>query len=365
MTQRAIGRRGLIGRAGLLALAALPARRARADMALAGPMPGGVPILAVAGPEDSDVADIGRVLRAPLAGALEAGEALSLRFAGGRDGVVGSNHFDASAAPDGETALLLPGAAMVAAISGSTRVHFDPAHWLPLLGACGSGVLMARPMSGGDRLRLACGGAEDPAVAALLALDLLGEMAVAVPGERNVAMAGGTAIALPGGADRPRPAAAAAPPNALFVFGTGIPRRLPALAQAGFAPMFSLGDPLDPRLTARDPVLPTVPSFIELLGPPARGHAPLLRAWQGLAAASLLTAGLVVPALAPQAALSRWRRATAAAASTQSVLRDLAERGERLAPGPASARLMALAQPDAAATAQFRAWLGARLATRL
>jgi hypothetical protein len=139
----AIGRRSFSVLLASTATTAVTGFRARAESALAAPIGADGPIIAVAGPPRSEAAQWADLLCSPLAPLAAPGE-LRVCYLGGRDGVTGTNIFDARALPDGRAALLFPGGAALAWLVGDTRVRFDASGLSPQLAAVGSGVVCAR-----------------------------------------------------------------------------------------------------------------------------------------------------------------------------------------------------------------------------
>jgi hypothetical protein len=308
------------------------------------------PAIDVAGPPDCTVAAWARRLRGPLAAGLMQGGPLALRYAGGVDGVTGANQFDARVVPDGQNALLFPGSVAMAWLADDGRVRLDPAHMLPLVAMFGPGVLMVqggltagaawRGAPGpGRKLRLAVGPGPDPALTALLGLDLLGIGAVGVP-----AWPDPVAVARAGAAD------------AVFLHGPSAALQAPALLADGFRPALSTerhGPAADPALAA--------PFFLTGVPESRLRRDPLVEAWRATAAASTLCAVLVVPRMTPAAAIGRWRRAAAMAITDDEV--DAAAQREALRLAAGSDAAGALAPMEVGGTTQLalRRWMALRV----
>ncbi len=321
---------------------AVTGRRAQADSALAAPIDADGPTIAVAGPPDSDAARWAGLLRGPL-GPLAAPGALRLRYLGGRDGVTGANMFDARALPDGQAALLFPGAAALAWLVGDTRVRFDAARLLPMLAAVSAGVLCTR---GGARglaagpLRLGCDALVAPSLSVLMALDMLG-----VP-VRPVLAAPGCIEAVQRGEV-----------DAVFARGLDMPAQLASLRQAGLLPVFSVSFPHPAFAAPATPDLPDLASMLD--GTPAGDH-PLLAAWHAVTAASLLDAVLALPRLCPDTSLARWRGACDQARATNALAGRLPG-NMRLLTGNDSAAALGTVLVSGAMQDTLHQWMATRL----
>ncbi len=261
----------------------------------------------VAGPDGGRVDRIALQLAPLLARYVSPGINIRRRGAGGADGVTGANQFTTRASPDGETVLLVPGAAALAWLMGDTRAHFDTASWVPVMAGLSSGVVAGRlppaRIAPGTKLRLAAEltGFDLPA---LLAVELLGATVIPVRGLRNDNAA--------------RDALIQGAVDLVFLRERQVPERLAALQRAGAMPLFSLGTATDGGALARDPLLPDVPDFFEycrLLRMTALDGS-LFHAWRAAAASSQLDFALVLPQLTPAAAVAIWRQAAASAADT-------------------------------------------------
>jgi hypothetical protein len=249
---------------------------------------------------------------------------------GGADGVTGANQFEARVAPDGGTALLLPGSAATAWLVGDPRARFDAAGWVPAWAGLASAVLVSRaPLASGRPLRVGSARPAGPTLPALLALDLLG-IEVTPCDDRTA--------------------------DAVFLSGQGA--RAAVALQRGMAPVLTLGA-LDPAgAWGRDPAFPAVPTAAEAVS----RHAPpaLLAALRAASAAALLDAALVLPRLSPANRVALWRRACAEASGTAALANEAAALGVRAAPAPAAAVLMAAVAADVPTLLALRGWLDAR-----
>jgi hypothetical protein len=330
---------------GLAAAALARARPAWADTALADPITVDSPMVVVAGPGDSEAAHWARLLQAPLAAGLMSSTTLPLRFIGGRDGVTGANQFDARAVPDGSQALLFPGTVGLAWLAGDTRVRFEASHLLPLLVAVAPGVVMLRGGLTGRTshmpVRLACPSAPDRQAAALLALDLLNVPALPVGAAPDAASA-----ARDGAAD------------AVFVTGCDVPTQLRALAEAGLRPAFTIGAKLagaTAPLRGLD-----APDLMDLV-PDARRRDPLMQAWSGMAAASVIDVVLGIPKQSPAAAVTKWRTACDASLQSPDLSATRTTGCVRLLSGPEAANAVNAVLVSRDAQDALHRWLDTRL----
>lgn len=96
--------------------------------------------LIVAGSPGTGPARWAPVLAPALEVTLPSDGPINLQNVAGQDGVTGANLFDAQAS--GENALLVPGTAILAALSGDSRVHFDYQRWLPVALIAGSPLVV-------------------------------------------------------------------------------------------------------------------------------------------------------------------------------------------------------------------------------
>ena len=126
-----------------LALGSVLAMAAGAAGPVGPPFPDGATLL-VAGPEGGAVDSWAGWLAPSLGRALPPGTALRKDVVGGTDGVTGANQFEARIAPDGGTALLLPGSAAMAWLVGDPRARFDVSQWIPALAGVTPGLLVSR-----------------------------------------------------------------------------------------------------------------------------------------------------------------------------------------------------------------------------
>jgi hypothetical protein len=316
------------------ARAATPAAAIRATAPPSEPFPDRVRIL-VAGPRGGRMDRWADILEEAFARALPPETTLRQTLAGGADGVTAANQFEARAAPDGQTVLLLPNEAPLAWLTGDPRARFDVANWLPVMTGLTSGVLVSRvPASAlrpGMRLRVATSVPAGPELAALLGLYLMGIEPVPAFGLRD---AGRSLQALRGRAV-----------DAVFLLGPNVPSLLANAAAAGAAPLFTLGVPSPGGLQC-DPLLPG--------GTPPTG--PLAKAWRSAAAATQIEFALVLPPLTPAAMVAQWRHA----ATEVSQALQPSTPGVRLLSAPEANTATAAIAADSTAMLALRRWLAAR-----
>lgn len=349
-SRRGTGRRGFVlALGGMAAVAAARAATPPAVIhaaALPEPFPDRVKIL-VAGPRGGRMDRWADLLEAGFARALPPETTLHQTLAGGADGVTAANQFEARAAPDGQTVLLLPNEAPLAWLTGDPRARFDVANWLPVMTGLTSGVLVSRvPASAlrpGMRLRVATSVPAGPELAALLGLYLMGIEPVPAFGLRD---AGRSLQALRGRVV-----------DAVFLLGPNVPSLLANAAAAGASPLFTLGVPTPGGLQC-DPLLPEVPTAAELMtalgGTPPTG--PLAKAWRSAAAATQIEFALVLPPLTPAAMVAQWRHAATEVSQTL----QPSTPGVRLLSAPEANTATAAIAADSTAMLALRRWLAAR-----
>ncbi len=335
----------LVGRRELWPLAALAAAgasacgrpvRAKPDAALPSDL-----TLLVAGPPSGPTDGWATVLLPALSRSFPAGTRLDREVVGAADGVTGANQFETRTAPDGSTALLLPGSAILAWMVGDPRAQFDAARWVMTLASMAPAVLASRiPLARigpGARVRVAAGGPAGHDLPALLGLELLGAEVVPV-------FDAGTDAVLSGEAD------------ATLLRGRTVLPAVQACAAAGAPPVLALGSWQGRGQPARDPGFPDVPSLTELLGPPSA--APLIAALHAAATAAQIDTEVVLPKLTPAGAVAVWRYACAQAAAAPEVQTEAARLGLRTLATPNAAAFAV----NAPALLELRRWLSARFA---
>jgi hypothetical protein len=330
---------------------AAPAEAVNPEHPNGNPLAGGATLL-VAGPDGGEVDRWARTLLPFLARALPPGAAVRKIVSGAADGVTGANRFDVRTVPDGTTLLIAPGTAALAWLNGDPRVHFDVAHWVPVLAGTSPGIVAGRVQLGslqpGAPLRIAAispGGAD---MAALLALELLGFEPVAVFGLE-------TADA---GLDAFRQQAV----DLVFLHGERVPAQVAAARALGAVPLFSLGTLDATGARIREPQFPDLPHLVEvcasLRGAPPAG--PLYAAWRAAAAAAQADFGVLLPQLSPATLIALWRRTAVQAVATPELQSAAGKEGVTLIAGPLAAAGTAAIAVDANTLIELRRWLQRR-----
>ncbi|HTQ70918.1 MAG TPA: hypothetical protein VMH92_05425 [Acidocella sp.] len=322
-------RRHMLG--ALAASALLPGTaRAQAEaQAALGPMN-----LLVAGPDGGLTSRWGSALALAMANAFPGTPNIVAEPVGGLDGVTGANRLDALMVPDGRSAAILPGAALIAYLIGDSRVHFDPTHWTPLLTGCKSGVLMLRAPNGTvptlntlqkmAPLRIGAAQPQSDDLAALLALARLGISTAPVFG-------------LHSSEDKTR-AFIAGTVDSVFICGEGVPEDLTPLTASGAVPAFCIGAPGPDGTAGPDPLFPGL-ALPTALGPAV---SPFLEsAYEAAAAAARLDFLLVLPRLSDPGAVAQWRSAAQDAAATPAL--SAAAQASSITLQPSSVLTIALA----------------------
>ena len=294
-------RRHLLG--GMAALAASPAFAPAAAWADTGAAPLN---LLVAGPDGGQTSRWGNACALAFSPFLPGAPDIIPQAVGGLDGVTGANQLDALVVPDGKTAAILPGAALIAYLTGNSRVHFDPTRWLPLLTGVNSGVLMLRAsiapslaaLRAAPPLRIAADQPQSRDLAALLGLARLGVATAPVFGLRDT--------------DAKTSAFIAGEVDAVFLCGEGVPEDAAALTASGALPFFSIGALQPDGTMGPDPFFPSL-ADARSLGPAISPEID--EAYQAAAAAAQLDFLLVLPKLTDPGAATLWAQAASQAAA--------------------------------------------------
>lgn len=319
-------RRHLLG--GMLGMAAVAAGSRRAWAA------GGPPLnLLVAGPDGGQTSRWANACALAISPGLPGTPSIVPQPVGGLDGVTGANQLDALVVPDGKTAAILPGLALIAYLTGDSRVHFDPTHWVPLLAGVNSGVLMLRgtapkadiaALRAGQPLRLAADQPQSRDLAAMLGLARLGIGTAPVFSLRDT--------------DAKIRAFIDGEVDAVFLCGEGVPEDIAPLTAAGAVPFFSIGALGANGTNGPDALFPGL-ADARSLGPAV---APELdAAYQAAAAAAQLDFLLVLPKLADPVAAANWTQAATQAATSPALLAAASASSISLQPAPALAGALA------------------------
>ncbi|AOX16384.1 hypothetical protein A0U89_03770 [Kozakia baliensis] len=307
------------------------------------------PRLIVGGGADSLPGEAAPLLSGPLAHGLTLSTPIATHFDLGRDGVTAANLFD-TAAPDteGATAILAPGAAIVASLAGDSRVHFDYSRWVSLMVAQRPVVTLARAelrhsirarlagMLHDHPVRIAVSQPTGVELASLLGLSLLGLHPVPVSGfatreDALSALQSGAVDAIqltPGPNDDLTKDIASAP--------------------GGAAPLFHFGLPVDNVPRFED-------AFLSAHGRTPAG--PLYNAWTALADAAGVALALALPMLTPPLLVARWRHAAMVAITDHNLKRWCAEQHLSVSTGADSAPILSDLTPDLTALLALRRWI--------
>ena len=303
------------------------------------------PTILVAGPAGGRIDHWAAVIAEPLGRALQQGSALSRQNVGGPDGVTGANQFQARTAPDGATALLVPGAAALSWLTGDSRVRFDAGWWVPLWGTDLSAALVSRvPLTPGRRVRMALRSVVGPELAALLALDLMGLEVVPVRAD----LAGARPIEW-------------TDVDIVLLRGADLRSGIADLASHGWALALGFGTIGANGELSRDPSLPDVPIAQELIGGgPAERVAELSAALRAVTAAMKLDLALVLPQLSPAALVAWWRSGCGGLSGAPAVQAEAVRSLVRpIGPGSAAANVSSISV-DAPVLLELRRWLAER-----
>lgn len=266
------------------------------------------PTLIIAGNTGTGPARWAPLLAPALQTALPAHAPINLRPVAGQDGVTGANLFDSQT---GGTALLISGSAVIAALCGDSRVHFDYQRWIPVFLASGAPVVVGRlefkrslrAFFQNHPVRVAVTSPTGIELPTLLALTMLSMNVIPVSG---LATSEASLAALRKGTVD----AVQLPPQ------VATPETLAALKAEGFEILFShatcTGD-MDLDFTRRPDI---VRQHVE--------RHPLFPAYQATAHAAALDAALVLQMLTAPASAALWRHAsqmTAEQAAVQATAR--------------------------------------------
>lgn len=303
------------------------------------------PTILVAGPAGGRLDHWADVIAEPLGRALQQGSALVRQNAGGPDGVTGANQFQARAAPDGGTALLVPGTAALSWLTGDTRVRFEAGRWIPLWGGNTSAALAGRVrLTTGRPLRMPVHSIVGPELTALLALDLTGCQVTPVGVDQPDAN-------LLGRSDL----------DIMFLRGAALQDEARLLAARGWSLVLSFGTIGPNGEVARDPSYSNLPIPQELIAG-SRGvvKTELALALRAVTAAMKLDLALVLPELSPAAVVAWWRRGCGALAAAAEVQTEALRTQVRPIGSGAAAATVSSITVDAPVLLALRRWLAER-----
>lgn len=349
-------RRQFLAMAGLSALVGIPAAHAGSLTHIAAIAPAGGtivdPTLLIAGSAESAAGRWGTVLAPALAQGLESPSPLPTHLTSGLDGVTGANQFDTRTVPDGTTALLVPGAALVASLAGDPRAHYDFGRWVPLMFSLVSPIVVGRADLHRTLRDLVRDRPIRVAVSSDHGIELATVMAMAMFGFRPIPVMGFAT---------PQEAVAALRDGKVDVAQISDPMApealdtlLAPLEQSGAVPLFTLNDTVRATVHGKP-----VQTFAERFSQ-ERGRAPtglLYEAWKVVAAAASLDIGLMLPMLTPPAQVAAWRHAVGVAV-TQGALDPLKnESGRALVSGPDCGRYLQDMTGEISAVLMLRRWL--------
>lgn len=291
--------------------------------------------LLVAGPDQGSTARWADLIAPPLAAALAPGLQLSRESIGGADGVTAANQFQARAAADGSTALLLPGTAALAWLVGDPRARFNPAEWVTALAGTTPVLLASRlPLAAlgrGRPVRVA-GATVAAALPGLLSLELMGALPELVHDRAD-----GFGV------------------DVRLIHGRNSGEQVRQAARAGLRPILAL---TNGTAAAPDPDYPALPVIGERLVPHVRRS--LVEALDAAIAAVRIDTALVLPPLTPAAKVALWRRAGAQAADATPIQDAAAHFGIHPQADAAAVAATAPFAVKAAALLDVRQWLTRR-----
>ncbi|PYD62095.1 hypothetical protein CFR73_00470 [Novacetimonas maltaceti] len=314
------------------------------------------PQLLLGGDRGSPAGRWGSVLAPELERAFGHGQVVSTRMTVGQDGVTAANLFDTQTPPDGTTALAVPGAALVAALSGAPRIHFDYTRWLPLFFSLLSPVVIGRAQLHHnlenfmrDRpVRIAVSTLTGIELPTVLGMTLFGLRPIPVPGLASVT-----------------DAITALRDNQVDVIQILDPQGSPetrtaieALSRDGYRALFTLTDSVAIEVGGQH-----VPCMRDVLM--RENHSALstllYAAWTALAGAASLDIGLVLPMLTPPPLVAEWRHATDLAIDGTDIRAMASGTGRQLLDAEACAAPYRQMAGDVTSIMALRRWLSTHL----
>jgi hypothetical protein len=303
-----------------------------------------------AGPEGERTSRWGNACALAMQGSFPGNPMIRTQAVGGLDGVTGANQLDALVVPDGRTAAILPGAALIAWLTGDSRVHFDPTRWVPLMVGSNSGVLVVRLPKGAAPnlqslramapLRLAAYQPESNDLAALLALARMGVPMAPVFGLRDGAAK--TSAFLSGEVD------------AVFLADEGVPEDVAPLTAGGGVPVFCLGAIGANGAVTGDPLFPGLPDACSFNGSET---GFLDTAYRAAAVAARTDFLLVLPRLTDANKVALWGQAANAAIASPGLAAAASASSITLQGAPVAQASLAVLAHASAGQAELQAFL--------
>ncbi|GLH30035.1 hypothetical protein WSS15_26850 [Acetobacter pasteurianus] len=330
------------------------AHTARAEDSLATSADGGSALI-IGGTSSSECGHWASLLAPALEEELHLSPPLQLTPTTGWDGITGANLFDTQqqSAP-GPVGLIVPGTAILSAMLGGPRIHFDYRRWAPVFLVAQPSVAVGRvslhqsfrARLSGQLTRVAVSKLTGPELTTVLALDMLGL--------------------------RPQPVAGHATPEAAMAtlqagqtdviqlpLDASYPSRIATLQAAGFAPLFV--NNARPDMQVHQPNLP--PDLLAVLQQEHKYSQPafLLPAWGAIAAACSLHAGLVLPALTQPDSIARWRHAAEVCANRPAIQQAAAAENQTILAGTAGTPFYETLMPEPHVLMALRRWFAQSL----
>ncbi|GAB29608.1 hypothetical protein BJI49_04715 [Acetobacter pasteurianus] len=330
------------------------AHTARAEDSLATSADGGSALI-IGGTSSSECGRWASLLAPALEEELHLSPPLQLTPTTGWDGITGANLFDTQqqSAP-GPVGLIVPGTAILSAMLGGPRIHFDYRRWAPVFLVAQPSVAVGRislhqsfrARLSGQLTRVAVSKLTGPELTTVLALDMLGL--------------------------RPQPVAGHATPEAAMAtlqagqtdviqlpLDASYPSRIATLQAAGFAPLFV--NNARPDMQVHQPNLP--PDLLAVLQQEHKYSQPafLLPAWGAIAAACSLHAGLVLPALTQPDSIARWRHAAEICANRPAIQQAAAAENQTILAGTAGTPFYETLMPEPHVLMALRRWFAQSL----
>ena len=342
MSRNGLARRSVLALPAL-ALPGVPLGPARAQTGLAS-FPARVTLLS-SGPAHGYIAGWAKLLGPHLLEGLPPDVGSRFTAMGGPDGVTVCNAFGSRLDPDGSTIMFAPGAALLAWLEGDSRVTYDPGRWIATVVGATPAVLVGRASLSHPPARpwrLAASNPIGPELAAFLALDLLGLPARPVYGLTDPASL----------VDALRRRTV----DLAFLSGPKLRTTLAQARAAGAQALFSTGAQGPAGPVPRDPLLPTVPSFLETAANLGVTIHPgdRLAAYQAAAAAAAICFTAVLPDLVGPSMLAEWRQGAELLSNSLSIAAVAVPQGVRLVTGVSAARFLVQASQSAAALDSLR-----------